>query len=289
MHRRITLRTWGSILMLFLLGWTLSFGASGVAAQNCGDDMVHVVQAGETLSGIARQYGISQNAIMETNSITDPNLIFSGQRLVIPGCVGAEPAAPDPSPTAQAAIHIVQSGDTLSGIATRYGSSVAAIMTANNIADPNRIFVGQRLTIPSGNGAVAPVTPPSSVNASGSKRIEVDLTAQWMYAYAGDTLVWSSGVSTGRDGWNTPTGNFKIYTKLPIQDMQGSAQGETWYVPGVPHVMYIFGGVALHGTYWHNAFGSGARLSHGCINLPLDVAEALYAWAPVGTPVWVHF
>ena len=289
MHRRITLRAWGSILMMLLLGWTLSFGTSGVAAQDCGDDTVHVVQSGETLSGIARQYGISQNAIMEANSITDANLIFSGQRLVIPGCVGAEPAAPDPSPTGQAALHIVQSGETLSGIATRYGVSVGAIMTANSITDPNRIFVGQRLTIPSGTAAVAPATPPTNANASGPKRIEVDLTKQWMYAYAGDTLVWSSGVSTGRDGWETPTGTFAIYTKLPIQDMQGSANGESWYVPGVPNVMYIYGGIALHGTYWHNAFGTGARLSHGCINLPLDVAEALYAWAPVGTPVWVHY
>lgn len=273
-------------MLLVLLGGSLMFGATDVVARNCVDDFVHMVQSGETLSGIARQYGVSQNAIMESNSITTPNLIFAGQQLVIPGCVGAEPPAPDPAPAEQSAIHVVQGGETLSGIATRYGVPVNAIMEANTIADPNRIFVGQRLVIPAATGA--PATPPSGAYVGGPRRIEVDLTTQWMYAYAGDTLVWSSGVSTGRDGWNTPTGTFKIYAKYVVQDMQGSSGGESWYVPDVPHVMYIFGGVALHGTYWHNAFGTGARLSHGCINLPLDVAASLYDWAPIGTPVWVH-
>jgi lipoprotein-anchoring transpeptidase ErfK/SrfK len=64
--------------------------------------------------------------------------------------------------------------------------------------------------------------------------------------------------------------------------------GETWVVPNVPNVMYINGSVALHGAYWHNLFGSGVRLSHGCINLPLESAAWLYKWAPVGTNVIVH-
>jgi lipoprotein-anchoring transpeptidase ErfK/SrfK len=53
--------------------------------------------------------------------------------------------------------------------------------------------------------------------------------------------------------------------------------------------MYINGGVALHGTYWHNRFGTGARLSHGCINLPLRAASWLYDWAPMGTTVRVTY
>ncbi|HLL49593.1 MAG TPA: L,D-transpeptidase [Thermomicrobiales bacterium] len=44
-------------------------------------------------------------------------------------------------------------------------------------------------------------------------------------------------------------------------------------------------GHALHGTYWHTNFG--APMSHGCVNLPLDVAAWLYRWAPIGTPVLV--
>jgi lipoprotein-anchoring transpeptidase ErfK/SrfK len=58
------------------------------------------------------------------------------------------------------------------------------------------------------------------------------------------------------------------------------------HVPDVPWVLYFTNsGHALHGTYWHNNFGT--PMSHGCINLPLDVAAWLYDWAPVGTPVLV--
>jgi lipoprotein-anchoring transpeptidase ErfK/SrfK len=88
---------------------------------------------------------------------------------------------------------------------------------------------------------------------------------------------------------NTPTGNFAIYAKFKIQTMRGVDHGVPWVVPNIPNVMYIVGGVALHGTYWHNRFGTGARLSHGCVNLPLRAAAWLYDWAPVGTPVRVTY
>jgi hypothetical protein len=123
---------------------------------------------------------------------------------------------------------------------------------------------------------------------SGYKRIVVDLSDQWLYTYAGDELVFDTGVSTGRDGWETPTGRFAIYLKLRSQTMTGSRNGEQWVVPDVPHVMYIYRDVALHGTYWHDQFGTGLRLSHGCINLSLEAARLLFAWAPVGTPVYVQ-
>ena len=123
---------------------------------------------------------------------------------------------------------------------------------------------------------------------SGRKWIEVSLAEQWLYAYEGDELIYDAPVSTGKDGFETPTGDFAIYAKLRLQTMTGSAGGETWVVPDVPNVMYIYGDIALHGTYWHNLFGTGVRMSHGCINLPLDAAALLYDWAPIGTPVWVH-
>ena len=57
----------------------------------------------------------------------------------------------------------------------------------------------------------------------------------------------------------------------------------------MPNDMYINGMVAIHGTYWHNMFGSGVRLSHGCINLSLKDAAWMYNWAPVGTTGIVHY
>ncbi len=134
--------------------------------------------------------------------------------------------------------------------------------------------------------APAPRRPRPS---GGEKYIVVNLSDQWLYAYEGKTMVYDAPVSTGRDGMNTPTGSYAIYAKLKRQTMDGVTDGEYWVVPNVPNVMYINGGVALHGTYWHNRFGTGARISHGCVNLPLDDAAWLYEWAPMGTSVRVTY
>nr|PZN20051.1 MAG: murein L,D-transpeptidase [Chloroflexota bacterium] len=141
---------------------------------------------------------------------------------------------------------------------------------------------------PAAEPTPAPRAAARSTTASG-KSILVNLTDQWLYAYEDGKLVFDAPVATGRDGMETPTGSYRIYAKLPIQTMDGVTNGEYWRVPNVPHVMYFNGDVALHGTYWHNLFGTGRRPSHGCVNLPLDAAKWLYAWAPVGTPVRVTY
>lgn len=135
----------------------------------------------------------------------------------------------------------------------------------------------------------APAAPAAAApRPRGTKSIVVSISDQWLYAYEGDTIVFDAPVATGRDGNNTPTGSYAIYAKLPVQTMDGTINGEYYRVPNVPSVMYINGGVALHGTYWHNLFGSGVRPSHGCINLPVRAAAWLYGWAPVGTTVRVR-
>ncbi len=155
------------------------------------------------------------------------------------------------------------------------------------ITDLGRLIANQRglPTYPVAQYAVAPQWfPPPPV-----RWIDVNLSHQWLYAYEDDVLVYSAPIASGKDGFNTPTGNFAIYDKLPLQTMKGGANGETWDVPNVPWVMYIYGGVALHGTYWHNMFGTGYRLSHGCINLSIPDAQWLYNWAGIGVPVSVHY
>jgi hypothetical protein len=140
---------------------------------------------------------------------------------------------------------------------------------------------------------VAPVAQlagaPQWTPALWERAIHINLSTQWLTAYEGDIPVYTAPVATGRDGFNTPVGTFAVYDKLRMQTMQGSAGGESWHVPNIPWVMYIYGGVALHGTYWHNAFGTGARPSHGCINLSMDDAQWLYEWADIGTTVQVHY
>ena len=152
--------------------------------------------------------------------------------------------------------------------------------------------------VPTPIPAPAPANPPASQPAQpaprprssgGTKLIIVNLSDQWLYVYEGQNQVYDAPVSTGRDGMETPTGTFSIYAKLKVQTMDGVTDGEKWVVPNVPNVMYINGGVALHGTYWHNRFGTGARLSHGCVNLPLRAAGWLYDWAPIGTTVRVTY
>jgi lipoprotein-anchoring transpeptidase ErfK/SrfK len=143
---------------------------------------------------------------------------------------------------------------------------------------------------PTAHPTAAPAAAPAPAPAPrGGKSIIVDISDQWLYAYEGEHLVFDAPVSTGRDGFNTPVGRFAIYHKVRSQTMSGCLGGECWNVPNVPHAMYIVGGVAIHGTYWHNQFGSGVRRSHGCINLPVSSASWLYAWAPMGTPVTVRW
>jgi len=137
--------------------------------------------------------------------------------------------------------------------------------------------------------AIPQAKPQAPEAGSGAKRIVVNLSDQWLYAYEGTQQIFDAPVSTGRNGMETPSGSFTIYLKLKIQTMDGVTDGQYWVVPDVPNVMYIIGGVALHGTYWHNRFGTGARLSHGCINLPLAAAAWVYRWAPIGTPVRVTY
>ena len=123
----------------------------------------------------------------------------------------------------------------------------------------------------------------------GPKRIVVDISDQWLTAYEGTDIVLRVPVSTGRDDFDTPLGIYRVQWKAALRTMKGESNGEKWEVPDVPHAMYITDtGVALHGTYWHNLFGSGVRLSHGCVNLPLESAALLYDWASVGTVVEIQ-
>jgi len=105
----------------------------------------YVVRRGDTLFSIARRFGTTIGAIAQANGLPNPRYIRAGQRLIIPG---AYPAWAPPSAAPGATVYIVRRGDTLYSIARRYHTTVAAIAWANGIANPHRIWVGQRLVIP---------------------------------------------------------------------------------------------------------------------------------------------
>ena len=110
----------------------------------------------------------------------------------------------------------------------------------------------------------------------------MDLSEQRVRAYTGRDLVFWALVSTG--AWYTPTvqGQYKIYSKVPIQDMWGPG----YYLPGVEHVMYFYKDYGIHAAYWHTDFGT--PISHGCINMVPEDANWLYNFATIGTTVNIH-
>lgn len=135
---------------------------------------------------------------------------------------------------------------------------------------------------------VAPPTavanlPTGTTGNGGERWIDVDLSEQRLYAYEGDTLVNSFIVSTGT--WQTPTvtGSYKVWVKLRSAPMSGPG----YYLPDVPYIMYFYGDYGIHGTYWHNNFGT--PMSHGCVNLSIPDAEWVYNFSKVGTLVNVHY
>ncbi len=135
----------------------------------------------------------------------------------------------------------------------------------------------------------APFPPaPSDIYPPAPKRIEVDLARQWLSAYQGDELILDAPVSSGKDGFETPTGAWRIYARYQQKTLSGSYNGESWHVPDVPAVMFYWGGFAIHGVYWHDRFGTGERHSHGCVGVAPHDAHFLFQWAPQGTPVIVR-
>ena len=97
--------------------------------------VTHTVAPGDTLFGIARKYNTTMENILKFNTISNPNLIHVGQRIVVPL-----------SPP-EAIIYYVKPGDTLYGIARRYGTSVANLAKFNYLNPPYTIFPGQALVV----------------------------------------------------------------------------------------------------------------------------------------------
>ncbi|MCP5100613.1 MAG: LysM peptidoglycan-binding domain-containing protein [Chloroflexi bacterium] len=121
--------------------------------------LTYEVQWGDTLGRIAAQFNVTVNEIVQVNNIANPDLIFAGQSLEIP--TDTDPPTPTPvppdNPTPIPGSYTVRSGDTLSAIARRFNTTVAAIAQLNGITNINFIQVGQLLRIP--GGSVPPVSP----------------------------------------------------------------------------------------------------------------------------------
>ena len=123
----------------------------------------------------------------------------------------------------------------------------------------------------------------SELKVSNTRWIEINLSTQRLIAWDGGEPVYAVIVSTGTYDNPTLTGTFAIQSMHDVARMQG----EDYDIDDVPYVMYYDGSYGIHGTYWHNNFGT--PMSHGCVNVAVDHAEWLYYWASIGTPVVVHY
>lgn len=121
-------------------------------------------------------------------------------------------------------------------------------------------------------------------DSSGSNKwIEVDLSDQKLTAWDNGNVYLETLVSTGKFN-RTPTGEFQIWSKFKYTKMSGGSKEKRtyYYLPNVPYTMFFYKDYGLHGTYWHNNFGT--PMSHGCVNLPTPMAEKLFYWAEPGLP-----
>ena len=132
--------------------------APGPGSSVPADAVQHVVQTGDTLSALAVRYNCSVNAIVQANRLVNPSYIYVGQVLVIPGAGSSVPAT--------GAYHTVRVGDTLAGIAYRYGVNMWTIVQANSLANPSLIHTGQKLFIP--GAAVADDNTPTPTAEPGA-------------------------------------------------------------------------------------------------------------------------
>ena len=175
--------------------------------------------------------------------------------------------------------YLLPSGELM---ATRYALPTVPVAQADLPVYSEELFVPPPAPTPSPVEAEA--APELQLDSNAEKWLQISLSQQYATARQGDVVVWEGYVSTGKAGFETPPGTFFVNNKLPVQDMEGVLGGEYYNVPEVPDVMYFTDrGHAIHGTYWHNNFG--APMSHGCINLPMDVSAWMYDWAPMGMRV----
>lgn len=145
----------------------------------------------------------------------------------------------------------------------------------------------------SNNAALVNPVPPPVVSApidTGTvvahvgvgREIVVSLSTQTAYAFENGILLKAVLISSGLPSTPTVQGEFSITYKLPSQHLWGWG----FDYPDVEWVMYFYKDYAFHSAYWHDNFGE--PMSHGCVNMTVEDAAWFYAFAEVGTPVYVQ-
>ncbi len=222
--------------------------------------------------------GVAETQVLEVLSTPTP------EATATPDITEAA-ATPTPSTDLSTALPTAQSTELAAELPTELPTEAATEPPTAEPTSSGSVTMEYVQDTPTPEAATpgAETTPPPGTVAAGVHWIDVNLTQQRVYAYAGDTLVNSFLVSTGTWLHPTVTGQYHVYVKLRYTDMSGP----DYYLPNVPYTMYFFQGYGLHGTYWHHNFGT--PMSHGCVNLSIPDAAWLYDFSSVGTLVSIHY
>lgn len=133
----------------------------------------YTVRRGDTLREIANDHDVTLSELLSANSLPNPNLIYPGQKIVIPS---------------KDVVHVVVRGDTLSRLARQYGSTVGAIAAANSLSNPDLIRVGQRLVVSGASaGSAGGSSGPEPVDSSGEPTSS-NRSGRFHIVKKGDTL-----------------------------------------------------------------------------------------------------
>ncbi|WP_283584440.1 LysM peptidoglycan-binding domain-containing protein [Limosilactobacillus urinaemulieris] len=147
-----------------------SYNSGSSSVSNTG---YYTVQSGDTLSGIANRFSTTVNHLASLNDISNPNRIYVGQRLLVRQQASSQTntsnanTSSNTTNTSSSATgtYTVQSGDTLSGIANKFGTNYESLASLNNISNPNRIYVGQVLKL-SANSSTASSVHQTTTNVT---------------------------------------------------------------------------------------------------------------------------
>ena len=187
---------------------TIQASGATTATQTSRPPDIYVVQRGDTLGGIAQRHGVPLAALKDANpEIASQRFIFPGDRLVVPVGGGR-------------AVHVVNRGETLGSIAARSGTSWQTIARANNLANPDLIHPGQRLSIPTAGGPVEHRAPrPGPFAQSAPTRAEPHA------APASPRPAPHAGATVRVEG-STPTGSVLRLSTRDVLDLKKTLQTE---------------------------------------------------------------
>jgi lipoprotein-anchoring transpeptidase ErfK/SrfK len=189
------------------------------------------------------------------------------------------------------------------------GWNVFAAPTATATATPTATFTATpTATSTFTPTATATPTPPPTVtpepivrpappaipgpDVTGERWVDVDIDRQTATAMIGERALYTALVTTGKDGWETPRGTFKILFRVPDETMTSESIGaDDYYV--LDHVLYTqyftSQGHALHLNYWRDeSYFGRTRSSHGCVGMRMADAEFFWNFATFGTRVTIH-